>query len=255
EKLPFVRELSVKYAGIDPVHELIPVRPAVHYSMGGVSTDLHGQTEVDGLFAAGEAACVSINGANRLGSNSLSECLVFGAQAGIMAARYVQSQSKSNPGTPMSPMAMEEEKRIFEHIVGREGGDETVAGLRSDLRRSMERNVGIIRDKERLSEGAKSVREIRKRFENLVLDDKDRTFNTEMVGALELDFLVDVAEALVHSALWRRESRGAHFRTDHPERNDKVFLKHTLTYRTKRAPAVKYAPVSITKWEPAERKY
>ncbi len=251
-KLPMVRELAERYVGIDPVRELIPVRPVVHYFMGGLSTDVHGRTTVAGLYAAGEAACVSINGANRLGSNSLSECLVFGAEAGREAAEFALGHT-ANP--PEVETLQREESRIFGGILAREGGDEHVAAIRRDLQNSMEDHAGIYREEAKLKEGLRLLRDLRQRFGNLAVADKDRVFNTELTAALELDFMLDVAEAITHSALHRRESRGAHTRTDYPKRDDANFLQHSLAHRGPEGPRIDYAPVTITRWQPQERVY
>lgn len=254
ERLPMVRELAEKYLGLDPIHELIPVRPGQHYIMGGISTNLRGETNVPGLYAVGEAACVSINGANRLGSNSLSECLVFGTSTGLSAAAYAKKAEWPRGGAAKEAFASEE-TRIFDGLLKRERGSETIAGLRLEMQRLMERDVGIFRDERGLSDAAAKLGSLRARFAEVSVEDKDHVFNTELTAALELDFMLDVAQAIAHSALNRRESRGAHSRTDHTNRDDANFLKHSLAYRTDGAPRVDYLPVTITKWPPQERKY
>lgn len=255
EKLPFVRELASKYAGIDPVHEPIPVRPAVHYCMGGIDTSVDGRTLIHGLYAAGEAASVSINGANRLGSNSLTECLVFGAAAGRGAADYSAKHRSSNAKGTLRQAAVDEENRIFDKILKRETGHERLSNLRVELQTVMENNVGIFRSEQGLVEAAHTIRELRGRFNQLVIEDKDRTFNTDLTGALELDFMLDVAEAIAVSALSRLESRGAHYRLDYAKRDDAKFLKHTLAYCTDQGVRLDYSPVNITRWSPTERVY
>jgi len=253
KKLPFVRELCLKYENIDPVREMIPVRPVVHYMMGGVSTDVRGATPTPGLFAAGEAACVSINGANRLGSNSLPELLVFGARAGLEAAAFASAQAPAGPA--VAAQALDEERDLLA-LLGREGGRERIAVLRSEMHGSMEESAGIYRSEAALSRAAGKVRELKERWADLRLDDHSHTFNTELIAALELSYMLDVAEAVVHSALGRRESRGSHQRTDHPERDDERFLVHSLAWRTESgAPRIEYAPVSITRWPPGQRVY
>lgn len=255
EKLPFVRELARGYAGIDPVKDPIPVRPAVHYFMGGVHTDVKGATSVTGLYAVGEVACVSINGANRLGSNSLSECLVFGAEAGRDAAAYALSSQPSNPLNPLQDYVLQEEKRIFEGLLKREAGGERVAALRSELQKVMEEKVGIIRQEKGIKEALVKIREIKQRVNDVTLQDSGRVYNTELTALIELDMMLDVAEAIALSALYRRESRGAHYRSDYPNRDDGNFLKHSLAYKDKDGPKVDYLDVTITKWKPAVRKY
>jgi len=253
-KLPFVRELCLKYQNVDPVKELIPVRPVVHYMMGGVSTDINGATPIAGLFAAGEVACVSINGANRLGSNSLPECLVFGARAGRAAAQYASSQPAPN-GKAIA-QADDERRRLESEFLNKTGGKERIATLRTEMQASMEKSAGIYRDEALLSEGANKLRELQQRYSDINLDDRSRTFNTELESALELGFMLDVAESMVQCALHRTESRGAHQRMDYPARDDQKFLAHSLVDRNADGTArVGYQAVTITRWPPAERIY
>jgi len=253
-KLPFVRELCLRYENIDPVKELIPVRPVVHYMMGGVSTNIDGATSLAGLFAAGEAACVSINGANRLGSNSLPECLVFGARAGRAAALYVlQARLVS---AAIEAQVLDERRRVEEMFLRKTGGKERVASIREEMQKAMEKSVGIYRTQALLEETAGVIRKLRSRFDDIKLDDHGRTFNTELTSALELEGMLDVAEAMVQSALCRKESRGAHQRTDFPARDDKTYLAHSLAKRRADGTcSVEYLPVTITRWPPAERVY
>jgi len=255
KKLPMVRELAEEYAGVDPAHEPIPVRPGQHYIMGGVHTDIRGFTGTPGLFAAGEAACVSINGANRLGSNSLSECLVFGAVSGLAAAEYAKKKTSYPRSAAARDALRKEEARVFDGLLGRERGKETLAGIRVEMQQLMERDVGIFRDEAGLANACGMLVKLRDRFAGVGLADKDRVFNTELTGVLELDLMLDIALTIAHSARNRRESRGAHSRTDFAARDDANYLKHTLAYRADGAPRVEYAPVTITKWQPVERKY
>ena len=254
EKLPFVRELTRKFVGIDPVHEPIPVRPVVHYMMGGIDTDIMGRTPLPGLYAAGEAACVSINGANRLGSNSLTECLVFGARVGNQAAQDAL-EAAVPAGNPLTTMAEAEQDRLTATYLEKSGGTERVASIRGELQTAMERGAGVFRTEELLERGVEDVARLRERYRDLALDDHDRAFNTELVTALELDNMLDVAAAVVQSALERQESRGSHTRRDHPERDDERFLKHSLAFDTGEGPRIDYSDVSVTRWPPAERKY
>jgi fumarate reductase flavoprotein subunit len=254
KKLPFVRELCLKYENIDPVKEMIPVRPVVHYMMGGVSTDIHGATPLPGLYAAGEAACVSINGANRLGSNSLPELLVFGARAGRAAAAFAAQQGP--PGTAVLLDAHDEQSRLEQTLLHKTGGKERIATLRSELHQTMEESAGIYRNEAALTRAAAKLRELQERAGDLRLDDRSRTFNTELTTALELGYMLELGDAIVHSALRRRESRGSHQRTDHPERDDQRFLKHSLAHRVEDGPPrIEYAPVTITRWPPGQRVY
>ncbi len=254
-KLPFVRELCQKYENLDPVRELIPVRPVIHYMMGGVHTDLNGATPLDGLYAAGEAACVSINGANRLGSNSLAELLVFGARAGRNAATFASSQPAPAQRRLLA-QALDEETRLEDQFLRKTGGTERIATIREEMQKTMEECAGIYRSGPQLERGANKLRELQERFRDIRIDDHTRPFNTELTTALELSYMLDVAESMVQCALHRTESRGAHQRTDFPGRDDQKFLAHSLVKRTADGtPAVSYAPVTITRWPPAERVY
>src|SRR5713101_1109941 len=254
QKIPFVRELARRYVGIDPVREAIPVRPVVHYMMGGIHTDLDGATPMAGLYAAGEVACVSINDANRLGSNSLPECLVFGARAGRHAARFVRQHSPGDRAT-LTTLARDEARRIAERYLSKKGGSERIAGLRTEMQTAMESGAGIFRDDATLRQTCATLADLQGRMGQLRLDDHSRSFNTELTAALELEFMVDIAEAVAHSALARTESRGSHQRTDYPRRDDARFLKHTLIYRTDGAPRTELLAVGITRWPPGERVY
>jgi fumarate reductase flavoprotein subunit len=252
-KIPFVRELCLKYQNIDPVREMIPVRPVIHYMMGGVHTDLNGATPLPGLYAAGEVACVSINGANRLGSNSLPELLVFGARAGRAAAAFASAQPA--PGEAVEAQARDERKRLERELLHKDGG-ERLAHIRDDMQKTMERSAGIYRTGTLLAEAADKLRGLQERFRGVGLQDRSRTFNTELTTALELGFMLDTAEAIVQSALRREESRGAHQRTDFPGRDDARFLAHSLAYRQPDGSCrLEYLPVAITRWPPGERVY
>ena len=253
KKIPFVRELCLKYENIDPVKEMIPVRSVVHYLMGGISTDIQGATPFPGLYAAGEAACVSINGANRLGSNSLPELLVFGSRAGRAAAAFARSQPETSP--PVLLAAHDEESRL-EQMLGRQGGKEKIATLRAEMHRAMEESAGIYRTESALGQAAQKLSELQDRVENLSLDDHSYTFNTELTSALELSYMLDLAQTIVYAARERRESRGSHQRTDHPQRDDQRFLKHSLVFRGENGtPRIDYLPVTITRWPPGQRVY
>jgi fumarate reductase flavoprotein subunit len=253
KKLPFVRELASKYVGIDPVYEPIPVRPVVHYMMGGVHTDKNGKTPIEGLFAAGETACVSINGANRLGSNSLTELLVFGARAGRAAVQYTASQPASAPR--LEALARDEQQRLDRQFLKKQGGKEKIATIRQEMQKAMEDGCGIYRKEDDMRKTCQLLRQLRERFADVAIEDRGDVFNTQLTAALELDFMLDVAEAVAHSALNRKESRGSHTRTDFPKRDDANFLKHTLAHRTPDGPRIDYLPVTITRWQPEERKY
>jgi fumarate reductase flavoprotein subunit len=254
KKLPFVRELSKNYVGIDPVHEPVPVRPVVHYMMGGVDTDLVGRSRLPGLYAAGETACVSINGANRLGSNSLSECLVFGARVGRQAAEDAREAATPAPGS-LEKLARAESDRLVKDYLDKTGGRQRIGPIREDLQTVMEAGAGVFRTEESLKEAGEEIRGLRERYRDVALDDHDRAFNTELIAALELDNMLDVAETVVRSGLERRESRGSHTRRDYSTRDDDRFEKHSLAFATPEGPRIDYSGVTITRWPLAERKY
>ncbi|AEF41407.1 fumarate reductase (quinol) flavoprotein subunit [Hoyosella subflava] len=258
-KLPFVRELCTNYQNIDPVHELIPVRPVVHYMMGGIHTDINGYTGMPGLYAAGEVACVSINGANRLGSNSLPELLVFGARAGAAAAEYVHTQGSSGPGSATAAVeaqGRDEQQRLERELAARqEPSKYRIADIRVAMQDTMEAGAGIYRDEASMRTAADRLKELREQFGHAGIDDHSRTFNTDLIASLELDGMLDVAECIVASALRREESRGAHQRTDYPKRDDERYLAHSVVNLDSDGPRVSYQPVTITRWPPAERVY
>jgi succinate dehydrogenase flavoprotein subunit len=253
KRLPMVRELSKVYAGVDPVHEPIPIRPVLHYMMGGVDTDIDGATTLPGLYAAGETACVSLNGANRLGSNSLTECLVFGARAGRVAVQYAVGTDAGNDGAGRRT-ADEEQGRL---VAARETqrGSERIAQLRRELNLTMESGCGVYREQASMDATVRTVAQLKARMSDVRLEDPSAVFNTELVSALELDNMLEVAESLAVSAAHRRESRGAHTRRDAPKRDDQSFLYHTLCYYDAAGPRLGKKPVTLGKWEPEERKY
>jgi fumarate reductase flavoprotein subunit len=255
-RLPMVRELCLKYENLDPVHEPIRIRPVQHYMMGGVHTDIDGATTLKGLYAAGEAACVSINGANRLGSNSLGEILVWGARAGRHAIEYIKNGAGNGNRNHVLAQAADEEHRLEENFLRKTGGTERIAKLREEMQKTMESGCGIYRDRESLVASANKLVELQSRFQNVQIDDHARTYNTNLTQALELGFMLEVAETIVHCALNREESRGAHQRRDFPKRDDQRFLAHSVVSKSAEGPPqVKYLPVVITRWPPGERIY
>ncbi len=251
ERLPLIRDVAIKLGGVDPVEEPIPIKPAAHYSMGGICANIRTETPASGLYAAGECSCLSAHGANRLGTNSTAGCLVFGAVAGEEVAKHASSSSL---GKIPHDRILAEERRIFDEILGSEG-DERVPALRDAMRRVMNEEVWVFRRGDELENSLKEIRQLKKRFKNMRIEDRGRGFNTELVGALQLDFTLDLAEITVACALARTESRGAHTRLDYPKRDDENWLKHILTYYTKEGPRLEYSPVTITKWPPTKRAY
>jgi fumarate reductase flavoprotein subunit len=254
-KLPFMRELGREFVGIDIVHDPIPVRPVQHYMMGGVDADISGVTPLPGLYAAGECANVGLNGGNRLGSNSLSECLVFGAATGRMAAEYVSSAQPVG-ANPIDSMLRDETKRIEMDYLDKKSGDESIGVIREEMQHDMDAGAGVFRTRDGLEKLTKQLGNLRGRFGRIKIEDSSRTFNTELMAALELDYMLEVAEVITYSALAREESRGAHARRDFPERNDEKYLKHTIaTHANELAPRLEYRDVRITNFKPQARAY
>jgi fumarate reductase flavoprotein subunit len=255
ERLPLVRDMSISYMGVDPVSDPVPVRPVVHYMMGGIHTDMRGATPLAGLFAAGECACVSINGANRLGSNSLTELLVFGRRAALSAVEYLASDARQGNDAALEARAGEAQARVRE-LFQRSGGKESIAGLRREMMHTLEQNAGIYRSGEGLAEACVKLAELRRRYAAIELHDKTNVYNTDLLQALELGSMLDCAEAVTVSARERKESRGAHQRLDFVDRDDVRYLKHSLAhYQGEAAPRVEYLDVVITKSQPGVRDY
>jgi succinate dehydrogenase / fumarate reductase flavoprotein subunit len=245
ERLPQIRQLSVEFAGVDPVESPIPVRPGAHYQMGGVKTTIRGETAIAGLYAAGECACVSVHGANRLGGNSLLETIVFGRRAGAQAAEYATTvKPRALPDTTLR----QEEARLRRLMDNR--GPERAWQVRDALGTVMSTNLGIFRTKQSMTDALRQVRELKARAESVVLQDRGHIFNSDLVQALELSSLAEIAETIVAGALAREESRGAHYRSDFPKRDDARWLRHTLAVRTPEGPQLSYAPVTITRFQP-----
>jgi len=249
-RLPLIRDVAIKLGGVDPVKEPIPIRPAAHYSMGGIKANVKTETPIAGLYAAGECSCISVHGANRLGTNSTAECLVFGAVAGEEAAKHASSSSLHE--VPQEKLSAEE-NRIHE-IVSR-NGNERAPAIRDEMRRIMKEEVWIYRNGPQLETALKEIRQLKNRFRSVRIEDKGKPFNTGLLETLQLDFMLDLAEVTIACALPRAESRGAHSRTDYPKRDDQNWLKHTLAYCTGDGPRLEYMPVTITKWPPVARTY
>jgi succinate dehydrogenase / fumarate reductase flavoprotein subunit len=253
EHLPLIREVCIQFNDLDPIKEPIPCRPVAHYSMGGIETDIRGATRVKGIWAAGEAACVSLHGANRLGANSTAECLVWGKVTGAETGRYCNNEVKQAPAVPEARVTAEH-KRIFEDLLSR-NGEENVYDIRRELRSCMDTNVGVFRTGKDLARGLEKIQSLRKRFEAIRIDDKSLVYNTNLYHALEISNLLDLAQVMVTGALARTESRGGHARRDYPTRDDAKWLKHTLACFTEQGPKLDYKPVTITTWHPVERTY
>jgi len=252
ERLHGTRELSITYAGVDPIYEPIPVRPGAHYHMGGVDTGLDGETEITGLYAAGECACVSVHGANRLGGNALMETITFGKRAGRAAAEWALTHT-----TISVPPAVEADaERELKELLSRTDGERPWA-IRDELATTMHENFGVFRREEQMLEQGRIVEGLQERYERVVVDDKGDIFNNDLTQAIELGFMLDLAQCMVSAGLARKESRGAHARPhDYPDRDDESFLKHTLTRLDPDGEVqLDWKPVTITKWQPQERTY
>ncbi len=251
ERLPQIRELAIDFEGVDPIEEPIPIRPTAHYSMGGIDTDKYGRTVIKGLYAVGECGCVSVHGANRLGGNSLLDIVVFGKIAGEDAAESVVGLELVDfPEVEVK----EQEERIKSLFDGE--GSEKLSQLRRELSDAMSEGVGIFRDEERIKRALEKVREIKERAKKLKVYDRELTFNTNLQQTLEFLNMVEVAETIALGALERKESRGAHARTDYPKRDDENFLKHSVIRRGEDGELrLTWKPVVITKFQPEERKY
>jgi len=259
EKLPDITEFSRVYQGIEPITQPIPIQPTAHYAMGGIPTNVESRVVIDeantvlpGLYAAGECACVSVHGANRLGTNSLLDILVFGRRAGRSMTDDVRAANGELPALPAG--AAEPVRAEMEQIRGRQRG-ENAQHIRVELAAQMMDDCGVFRTQATLERMTRSLRDLRTRYANIAITDTGRVFNTELLEAREVGYLLDCAEATVAAALARQESRGGHFREDYPERNDTDWLKHSLAYRAEGGPDIKYKPVTITKFEPKPRTY
>jgi len=251
ERLHGTRELSMTFAGVDPIDEPIPVRPGAHYHMGGVDTDIWGRTELEGLYAAGECACVSVHGANRLGGNALMETITYGKRAGAHAADWALTHTTVT--VPASAQA--DAERELKELLGRSKGERPWS-IRDELAVTMHENFGVFRREDQMVHQGEIVAALRDRYESVVVDDKGDVFNTDLTQALELGFLLELADSMVVSGLARRESRGAHARPyDYPDRDDENYMKHTIVRSVDGRPELEWRPVTVTKWQPQERKY
>jgi succinate dehydrogenase / fumarate reductase flavoprotein subunit len=251
ERLHGTRELSLTFAGVDPIYDPIPVRPGAHYHMGGIDTDLSGRTAVAGLYAAGEVACVSAHGANRLGGNALMETITYGRRAGRAAAEEAQTV----PARTAPPSATTDAERDVNRLLDRTEGERPHT-IRDELAATMHENFGVFRREEQMAAQGEIVQRLRERYERVVVQDKGSVFNNDLTQALELGYLLELAACMVPAGIARKESRGAHARPyDYPKRDDENYLKHTMITWADGGPRLDWAPVRMTKWPPGERKY
>ena len=251
EKLSQINDLARDFANVDMVKEPVPITPGMHYQMGGVKTDVHGVTAVPGLYAAGEVACVSVHGGNRLGANSLLDTLVFGRRAG----EHASDRSKRNSHKDISDAASHRDRENIRDLLNRDGSSESFGRLRLEMGRAMNEHLAVYRDQQGMEAALAKLLELKDRYNRVTVDDKGKTFNTNMIFTLELGFMLDCAETIVLSALERKESRGAHTRTDMPERDDESWLRHILVSQSPEEPTVEYLPIVITQWAPEVRAY
>ena len=253
ERLGQIRQLGIDFAGKDLATEPVPIRPGMHYIMGGIKTDIDGLTNIPGLYAAGETACVSVHGGNRLGANSLLDTLVFGRRSGAHASEWVKNQ----PASTGDASVEDTESARLQAILDRKDG-ELFGPVRTALGKTMDKHLAVYRDQAGMEAARAALVDLRKRYEGVVVHDKGRVFNTNLIFTLELGFMLDCAETIIAGALERKESRGAHTRTDIPDRNDAEWLKHVVVTKGPEGqdtPNIEYVPVTITQWEPQERKY
>ncbi|HZQ03747.1 MAG TPA: FAD-binding protein, partial [Gaiellaceae bacterium] len=249
ERLHGTRELALVFAGIDPIYDPIPVRPGAHYHMGGIDTDVFGRTELDGLYAAGEVACISVHGANRLGGNALMETIVFGRRAGLHAAEH------RGVAGEVPDSAVRDAERELGELLGR-GEGERPWSIRNELAETMHENFGVFRRETEMEEQGRIVERLRERYGRVLVEDKGEVFNSDLTQALELGYLLDLAACMVEAGLARKESRGAHARPyDYPDRDDANFLRHTMVTWADGRPKLDWKPVTITRWQPAARTY
>jgi succinate dehydrogenase / fumarate reductase flavoprotein subunit len=253
-RLPGIRDICLSFIGLDPINEPIPIQPGQHYTMGGIDCNIDCETRVKGLYAAGEGACVSVHGANRLGGNSLLETIVFGAVAGENAAPYIRGKSKSMQGEKTLNVALKQKEKDIENVFS-SSGKERPSEIKDELNKVMMEKVGIFREASGLKEALDKVRSLQERYKKIRLDFTGKGFNYDLMWAIELSGSLDVAEAIVAGALARTESRGSHSRTDHPKRNDQDWLKHTLAFYSKEGAKLEYCNVSPGPFKPEERKY
>lgn len=250
-RLPLIREVCMKFIGLDPILEPIPVRAVAHYSMGGIEADIKGATKIIGAWAAGEVACISVHGANRLGSNSTAECLVWGGITGEETVTYLQTE----PPLPKLPAGQVDREGNRIMSLFEKKGAENPYDIRRELRDIMDQHLGVFRTGEGMGKALQEIKGLKRRFADISLHDKNSIYNTNLINVLETENLLDLAEVIVTAALAREESRGGHARTDFPHRDDDKWLKHTLVRWSDDGPKLDYKPVNISRWKPVERKY
>ena len=251
ERLQYINEVSMDFLGIDLAEQPVPVRPGMHYQMGGVKTDIDGATVVPGLYAAGECACVSVHGGNRLGANSLLDTIVFGRRSGVAAAAY--AQETPDRGVPEARLSVDED--TVKGLLARDDNGDTPAKIRYEMGVTMNEHVAVFRTDDGMQTARKKLQELQDRYNRVPVQDKGSVFNTNLIFTLELGFMLDCAETIAVSALERKESRGAHFLLEKPERDDENWIKHIAVQQTPDGPQLEYTPVTVTQWQPQVRSY
>ena len=255
ERLPGIREIALDFGGVEPIDEPVPIQPGQHYSMGGVDTNVHGETRVNGLYAAGECACVSVHGANRLGGNSLLDTTVFGKLVGEAIPKYLEGDVK-DPDDSVLNSELKKQEEVIANIISRDQSGETVGTILNEMRETVFHKCGVFREKNLLEEAYTKVKDLKERYKNVAIQDgSSRRYNPGLMNVLELRGMLDMAEMIVAGAIPREECRGAHWRLDFPGRDDKNWLKHTIAEYSPEGPKFSYTDVEITDYEPKERKY
>ena len=250
-KLSYINEVAMDFANVNLAEQPIRIRPGNHYEMGGIKTDINGATSIPGLYAAGECACVSVHGGNRLGANSLLDTVVFGRRAGEETARHANEVGDK----PVPESVLSIDRELIRSFLDRGSNGDTTAKVRLEMGQTMNEHVAVFRNEEGMQTALDTILKLKERYAALAVQDKGKVFNTNLLFTLELGFMLDTAESICVSALARKESRGAHYRTDMPERDDVNWLKHTLVYSTQEGPSIDYSPVTITRWQPQVRSY
>ena len=255
ERLPGIRDLAMNFVGVDPIEKPVPIQPGQHYTMGGIDTNIDGATKFKGLYAAGECGCVSVHGANRLGGNSLLDTVVFGKRSGAVAAEYVLTKGEEEKQGEAAVVRGVKDVKERIGVLLSSKGEENHSDIRDEMKESMFLNVGIFRTGDGMRAGLEKIRELKERYAKVTVQNKGMRYNVDLIRALELEGMLDVAEAIATGALKREESRGAHSRLDFKERDDERFLKHTIAMYSDRGAAIDYSPVTITKFKPEARRY
>jgi succinate dehydrogenase / fumarate reductase flavoprotein subunit len=250
-KLSYINEVALDFVNVNLAEKPVPIRPGNHYEMGGIKTDVNGRTSVRGLYAAGECACVSVHGGNRLGANSLLDTIIFGRRAGEAAAGDFKEVGESK----LTESALSPDREAIKKLMDRTLTSDTPAKIRLEMGRVMNEGVAVFRDEAGMQRALRTILELKERYACLAVHDKGQVFNTNLIFALEVGFMLDTAEVICLGAIARKESRGAHFRTDFPKRDDEGFMKHTVVTMGPRGPEISYTPVTVTRWKPQARSY